>query len=57
MPDNLRALHYYIMCLNHEMIELKEKVIQTLAIGEELLFTKFLRNNPEFRRIPPEDRI
>ena len=45
------------MCLNHEMIELKKKVIQTLAIGEELLFTKFLRNDPEFRRIPPEDRI
>ena len=41
------------MCLNHEMIELKEKVIQTLVVGEELLLIEFFRQNLKLKSIPP----
>ena len=55
MPYKLRALHYQIMGLNHEMFELK-KVNQELArCREEFSLNEFLKQNPEFRRISPRD--
>ena len=54
-PDKLRTLHYQIMCLNHDMIELKKKVTQALVMDEESLLTEFLRQNPKLRRILPRD--
>lgn len=54
-PDQLKSLHYQIICSNLEMIELKEKVGQALAKSEEILLKEFLKTSPEFRRIPKED--
>ena len=41
-PNDLRALHYQILCANIELIELKEKVVIALTRSEDLLLEAFL---------------
>ena len=51
MPDELRALHYQIICANHDMITLKEMVGKALAKSEDMLLENFIKDNPSFSKI------
>ena len=50
-PNDLRALHYQILCANIELIELKEKVVIALTRSEDLLLEAFLQKNLVFQVI------
>ena len=50
--NELKTLHYQIICANLDMITLKEMVGKALAKSEDMMLEEFIKDNPSFSKIP-----